>query len=412
MTNKIMTITVLGMSVLGAAALYVSAVDAQQRRSPFAGLDADEYLRVATERSRAVDERGLAEPFMGITTNGEIEPDLFELRSSGVSTDGVLLAATEFLSSLSAEQRERTQYAIDDDEWRKWMNPHFYVRQGVSFGELSAKQAEAATALLRESLSAKGLALTQDIMHLNTTLAELNDNNFIEYGEDKYHITVMGTPSATQPWGWQLEGHHLAINYFVRGDQVVMAPAFWGSEPAVATAGRYAGTAILQDEQSMGLDVVRGLNPEQRDKAVLSTQKTSNDIVAQAFSDNVVMPYVGLRVSELDAQQRRQLMALIRLWIYNLDDGHAAVQMDDIQAHLEDTWFAWVGGMQDDSVFYYRIQSPVILIEFDHQTPVGLRHMYPAGQPYREHIHAVVRIPNGNDYGKDLLRRHLLAVAH
>ena len=26
--------------------------------------------------------------------------------------------------------------------------------------------------------------------------------------------------------------------------------------------------------------------------------------------------------------------------------------------------------------------------------------------PIRQHIHAVVRTPNGNDYGKDLLRQH------
>lgn len=412
MTNEIMAISVVRLSVLCAALGSVAAVHAQPGRSPFAGLDAEEYLRVATERSIAVDARGLAEPFRGITSDGELLPDLFELKSTGVPTDAIRNAAERFLSALSAEQRERTQYAIDDDEWRKWMNPHFYVRQGVSFGELSPSQTEAATALLRESLSAKGLALTQDIMHLNTTLAELNDDNFIEYGEDKYHITVMGTPSATEPWGWQLEGHHLAINYFVRGDQVVMAPAFWGSEPAVATSGRHAGTAILVEEQAMGLEMLRALDPQQRAQAVLSSEKTSNDIVAQAFSDNVVVPYAGLRVSELDAQQRRQLMALIRLWIYNLEEGHAAVQMEEIEARLDETWFAWVGDSQDDSVFYYRIQSPVILIEFDHQTPVGLRHMYPAGQPYREHIHAVVRIPNGNDYGKDLLRRHLLAVAH
>ena len=48
----------------------------------------------------------------------------------------------------------------------------------------------------------------------------------------------------------------------------------------------------------------------------------------------------------------------------------------------------------------------MILIEFDHETPVSLRHLNPAGRPYREHIHSVVRTPNGNDYGKDLLRQH------
>ena len=88
------------------------------------------------------------------------------------------------------------------------MNQNFYVRQGVSFHEMSAAQREAAFGLLRASLSARGLKLTRDIMRLNHTLGELNDNNFDEYGEWLYHITVMGTPSATEPWGWQFDGHH------------------------------------------------------------------------------------------------------------------------------------------------------------------------------------------------------------
>jgi hypothetical protein len=50
------------------------------------------------------------------------------------------------------------------------------------------------------------------------------------------------------------------------------------------------------------------------------------------------------------------------------------------------------------------VHSPVILIELDHQTPVAL----PGERvPSRDHIHTVVRTPNGNDYGKDLLRQHL-----
>jgi len=92
--------------------------------------------------------------------------------------------------------------------------------------------------------------------------------------------------------------------------------------------------------------------------------------------------------------------------------GHAEVALADVTDRLDDTWFAWVGGTADDSVFYYRIQSPVILIEFDHETPVGLTHLYPRGVPYQEHIHAVVRTPNGNDYGKDLLRQHYAQHAH
>ena len=52
----------------------------------------------------------------------------------------------------------------------------------------------------------------------------------------------MGEPSATEPWGWQLDGHHAIINYFVLGDQVVMTPLFVGSEPVTAHTGKYAGS--------------------------------------------------------------------------------------------------------------------------------------------------------------------------
>src|SRR5690606_36823616 len=129
------------------------------------------------------------------TANGEVRPGLFALRSTGVSTAPVHRAAKSFLAALTPGQRTKTMFPVDDPEWRKWMNPHFYVRLGVSFGEMSDAQRDAAFALIGAGLSAKGLTLTRDIMRLNHTLAELSGHDFEQYGEGKYHITVMGTPS-------------------------------------------------------------------------------------------------------------------------------------------------------------------------------------------------------------------------
>ncbi len=57
---------------------------------------------------------------------------------------------------------------------------------------------------------------------------------------------------------------------------------------------------------------------------------------------------------------------------------------------------------------YYRIHSPVILIEFDHQGPITMQLPdVDVSIPIRNHIHTMLRTPNGNDYGKDLLRQHL-----
>jgi hypothetical protein len=103
---------------------------------------------------------------------------------------------------------------------------------------------------------------------------------------------------------------------------------------------------------------------------------------------------------------------LIGEYVSNLDDGHARLKMEEVRKHLDSTYFAWIGETGPDSVFYYRIHSPVLLIEFDHQLPANLRHMNDPKKPNREHVHAVVRTPNGNDYGKDLLRQHYAMHPH
>ncbi len=69
---------------------------------------------------------------------------LFPIKSTGVSTEPVRKAATAFLAALTPDQRQRTAFGVDDPEWRKWMNQHFYKRQGVSFGEMAEPQREAA----------------------------------------------------------------------------------------------------------------------------------------------------------------------------------------------------------------------------------------------------------------------------
>ena len=355
--------------------------------------------------------RGLAEPFRGIVFGGTMIPNLFPVRSTGVSTEPVRVAADAFLASLTPAQRARTTFGVDDSEWRKWMNQHFYARQGVGFEEMSEAQREAAFAMLRASLSAKGLQTTRDIMRLNHTLGELNDDDFVQYGEWKYWITVMGTPSSTEPWGWQLDGHHVIVNYFVMGDQVVMTPTFMGSEPVTATSGKYAGTTVLQREQDKGLSMIASLTDAQRTKAIVALTKTTNNNVGEAFKDNLSLEHIGIRATELTPAQKERLLDLIGEYVSHQREGHARVKMDEVRRHVDDTWFGWIGGTGTDAVFYYRIQSPVVLIEFDHQTPIALRGL-PRGTATRQHIHTVIRTPNGNDYGKDLLRQHYARHPH
>ena len=345
----------------------------------------------------------LEEPFKGVTTDGQIKPGLFSIRSTGVSTEPVRRATLAFLEGLTVEQREETVFPSDDVEWRMWNNVHRAPRQGVSFLEMTEKQREMAFSLMRAGLSAKGLEKSQNVMQLNGHLADLL-SRYDEYGEFRYWITVMGEPSADQPWGWQLDGHHLVINYFVLGDQVVMSPAFMGSEPVIAESGRFKGVSVLQDEQNKGLALMNSFSESQQRAAIIPGQeKTRGNALAQAFRDNIVIDYAGIPASRLDSEQRAKLLAVIEEYVGNMADGHARIRMQEVQNHLDSTTFGWIGGVGPDAVFYYRIQSPVILIEFDHQGPIALDG---PRVPSRRHVHSVVRTPNGNDYGKDLLRQH------
>jgi hypothetical protein len=232
----------------------------------------------------------------------------------------------------------------------------------------------------------------------------------VEYGEWVYWLSIFGTPSATEPWGWQLDGHHLNVNCFVLGDQVVLAPVFMGSEPTEAPFGKYAGLRVFEPEEQGALQFVRTLSEAQRQAAdlSLSRNRAEGGIQGGALADNLRLPYAGLPVAGLSAAQKQELLRLMDVYVGRLREGHARLQLAELEAVLDDTHVVWVGGIEPDSTFYYRIHSPRILIEFDHLRGVALDNEEPA----RTHIHTIARIPNGNDYGKDLLRQHYAAHPH
>ena len=108
------------------------------------------------ERFRQMSEQyeaeGLAAAFRGITTNGTVLPNLFEIAPTGVSTEPVRNAAEKFIASLTSVQLARTMFPVDDVKWRKWMNQHFYARQGISFQEMTEAQRDLAFGALQRVL--------------------------------------------------------------------------------------------------------------------------------------------------------------------------------------------------------------------------------------------------------------------
>ena len=291
-----------------------------------------------------------AEPFKGITTDGIVIPGLFSIQKTGVPTQSIKEAAEDFLGSLSLEQRAKTLFPVDTVEWRRWSNIHpTLMRHGTPLFEMSDTQRDRAFALLRESLSAEGFQTARDVMRLNETVMEMT-GRLAEYGEDLYWMSIMGQPSATEPWGWQIDGHHLIINYFVLGDQVVMTPLFLGSEPVHAKSGRYAGTRVFKADEDLGLAVIRAFSGEQRAKAIIAPEP-SGEVFTSAFRDNLELKYAGIRYEELSGPQHDLLLGLVGLHVGRMRPDHAKTRMQEVKQHLRDTHFCWMGGMDDDSVF-------------------------------------------------------------
>jgi hypothetical protein len=348
-----------------------------------------------------------AEPFKGITVDGTVIPGLYPIQKTGVSTQSIREAAQDFLGSLTPGQRAKTLFPVDTVEWRKWSNIHpTLMRHGTPLFEMSDAQRDCAFALLRESLSKWGFEEALDIMHLNETVMEMT-GRLDEYGEDLYWLSIMGEPSASAPWGWQWDGHHLIINYFVLGDQVVVTPSFLGAEPVHAKSGKYSGTRVFKADEDKGLALIRALSDTQRVKAIIAAETSGEDFTT-AFRDNLELHYTGIPYDELSNAQHEQLVSLVEYHVGRTRPDHAQVKMAEVKRHLKDTYFCWMGGMDDHSTFYYRVQSPVIIVEFDHQRGIAFREHT---KPYKDHIHVILRTPNGNDYGKDLLRQHY-EIAH
>jgi hypothetical protein len=136
-----------------------------------------------------------AEPFKGITSDGSVIPDLFSVQKTGVPTQSIREAVEAFLESLTPDQRAKTLFPVDTDQWRKWSNIHpTLLRHGTALFEMNDDQRDRAFALLRESLSQRGFEEALDLMHLNETVREMT-GRLDEYGEDLYWLSIMGEPS-------------------------------------------------------------------------------------------------------------------------------------------------------------------------------------------------------------------------
>ena len=293
----------------------------------------------------------------------------------------LVAAVRSLLATLDDSLLQEAQSSLESPRRSSWSNlpAQMFPRHGARVGDMSKAQLEALYAFLQVALGPEGFRKVREIILADELLGAAN-NYRLGWGGDNYWFNLFGTPSSSAPWGWQLGGHHLAINATIVGNNITLSPSFIGIEPAHFThrGQRYQPLAA---EVELAEQLWNVLNNSQQMAALVATP---GDVLAGPGRDGYLPPPAGLPVSEMDSQQRALLLQLINQWVHFLPDSAATTRRRAIEAHLDSTTFAWGQGRR-----YWRIQSPNLLIEFLVRGEVGSS---------GGHYHSIYRNPQ-NEYG-------------
>jgi hypothetical protein len=341
---------------------------------------------------------------------GVVRPGLFKIQDEGIPIEKIVQATSTLLSKLDAKQLSILKYHLDSPEFRSWSNPEFLLSdKGIRLDEITADTRDAVLAVLEATLSPEGYQKALGAMRINGFLGDLVESPQV-MNEFSYNFVLFGEPSVDRPWGFSFYGHHLCLNVLLYKRQVIIAPWFTGAEPNVIDDGPYKGTRIMTEEEKSGLQLMQSLPGDvqaraqvyklMKDPAMPHGRWNHDDQrhLCGAYRDNRVVPYEGVLVSEMDAAQQALVVEILEQYLLYLPATARKMRIDEAKSWFHETYFCWIGGFGDDDAFYYRVQSPVILVEFDHHSGVFLTNKEPA----KFHIHTLMRMPNGGDYGMAL----------
>lgn len=312
------------------------------------------------------------------------------------------VAANTFLNSLSDELKEQASFSIQDEERGNWyFTP--VVRKGPTLNDFNETQKAAAIALLKASVSQQGFEKTQEIMALENVLKVIeNNDHMLKEGQPwrdplNYHFCVFGTPAPNGFWGWRFEGHHISLNFTsARGTIASATPAFLGTNPAIVRTELQRGKEVLRRESELGFDLLHSLSPEQL-KVARFSDSAPREIITGNERKVAGVEKKGISYAALTNEQQAILRELLEVYIGNfVFEFSETFRQKIIDAGLDNLSFAWAGVLDKSSGHYYRIQGPMLLIEFDNT------------QNNANHVHTVVRDLT-NDFAEDLLREHYAA---
>jgi hypothetical protein len=331
-------------------------------------------------------------------------------------------AASRLLAALSPAQQQKACFAFSDDAHRRgWSFLPQESRDGLPAAELSEDQRKLMHELIVTGTSLRGYAKVVSIMALEhvvraQTAAEV-PGLLPLFDPGLYGVSFFGRPGGDDPWGWRFEGHHVSLNFTVRGESLLAPmPCMLGARPAT-----FGVLAPLADDEEAGYRFIHSLDDRQLAEAVIYHRPPPDFATRMVpkvgdveLPDPVFLPepdytiddtereilsYIrsapkGLSARKLTSSQATELRRIVAGLAGRLPDDAAAAAMRNMEAAgPENLSFAWAGSTEPGQRHYFRIQGPELLIEHDNTQGNG------------NHIHSVWRDPAG-DFGDDLLARH------
>ncbi|HVR75191.1 MAG TPA: DUF3500 domain-containing protein [Planctomycetota bacterium] len=300
----------------------------------------------------------------------------------------IVKAAAVVLEALGPEASKAALFDSDSKERFNW---HFIPRErkGIPLKDLDLKQREKVLSLLDASLSAEGAKKARQVMSLEDVLREIEGPGR-RFPRDPllYYLSFFGKPSADSAWGWRLEGHHLALNFSLKGEKLLSAtPAFHGANPATVKEGPRKGERVLAAVEDLARELVTSLDEAQL-KSALGTEVPDEVPGAETPRYTGTLP-AGIVAERLTGAQRKTLRKLIEAYTSNLSEEVASsLLLEGAEGGLEEVHFAWRGGLKPLEGHSYMLHGPRFLIN------------YANFQNGAAHIHSCLRTPKG-EFGID-----------
>lgn len=329
-----------------------------------------------------LERANLERPYKGFTSDGVVREGVYVYaEDEGAPTAQAVAAVEKLMKVLDEEQRKAVMCGeVTDDEFRLWSNPELYVNPGgLRMDECSTEVQDAVHDVIKASTSEKGYQNIWGCCLTNGFLGTLVGGRKV-LNEHSYNFRLFGTVSTDEakgPWGFTFFGHHLCIAVVFLGNNMVIGPTFLGAEPDQIDEGPHKGLRLFHFQEMAALRLMQSLTPEQQETATLCKEMSGTALppdrwnpfderhLGGARQDNRIVPFEGLPVREMTPEQQETIVKLFVAFNEYYPEKVLAHRVAEFRKYLDETYFAWIGGHEDQDPYYYRIHSPVAFMEFD-----------------------------------------------